>query len=128
LDVLRLGTFCILDVLGLGRVEAWTFCSWDVLQLGHYVFGHFVFGTFCCLDVMSLDVLYVHLQLGQSWYQNKHTLLKKLKKFNREYLRYFSFERKTKKWNSVFTILHIPCKFQQNQSKKVAVGLNGLIY
>jgi hypothetical protein len=31
-----------------------------------------------------------------------------------------------KKWISGFTILHIPCKFQQNQLKKVAVGLNGL--
>jgi hypothetical protein len=38
----------------------------------------------------------------------------------------FHFKEKQKKWNSVFTILHIPCTFQQNRPKKVAVGLNGL--
>ncbi len=38
----------------------------------------------------------------------------------------FHFKEKQKKWNSKFTILHIPCKFQQNLPKKVAVGLNGL--
>jgi hypothetical protein len=36
----------------------------------------------------------------------------------------FHFKEKQKKWNSVFTILQIPCKFQQNRLKKVAVGLN----
>jgi hypothetical protein len=49
-----------------------------------------------------------------------------LKKFNRKYIHYFSFKRKTKKVEFFFTILHIPCKFQQNRLKKVAVGLNGL--
>jgi hypothetical protein len=39
--------FCILDVLGLGRFEAW-----DILRLGCCAAG-----TFCSLDVMSLDVL-----------------------------------------------------------------------
>jgi hypothetical protein len=38
----------------------------------------------------------------------------------------FHFKEKQKKWNSVFTIIQIPCKFQQNRLKKVAVGLNGL--
>jgi hypothetical protein len=38
-----------LDVLGLGRFEAW-----DVLRL-----GRFAAGTFCSLDIMSLNVLYL---------------------------------------------------------------------
>jgi hypothetical protein len=55
-DVLRLGTFFILDVLGLGRFEAW-----DVLRL-----GRFEAGTYCSLDLMSLDILYLDvLQLGR---------------------------------------------------------------
>ncbi len=39
----------MLDVLGLGRFEAW-----DVLRL-----GRFEAGTFCSLDLMSLDILYL---------------------------------------------------------------------
>jgi hypothetical protein len=38
----------------------------------------------------------------------------------------FHFKEKQKKWNPVFTILQLPCKFQQNRLKKVAVGLNGI--
>jgi hypothetical protein len=37
-----------------------------------------------------------------------------------------SFENKTKKWNSIFTITNVPCKFQQNLSKKMALGTNGI--
>jgi hypothetical protein len=38
---MRLGTFCGLGCFGVG-----TFCSWDVLELGPFVFGHFVVGPF----------------------------------------------------------------------------------
>jgi hypothetical protein len=39
---------------------------------------------------------------------------------------FFILKKNKKKWNSVLTFLQIPCKFQQNWPKKVAVGLNGL--
>jgi hypothetical protein len=35
------------------------------------------------------------------------------------------FKNKTKKWNSVFTIIIVPCKFQQNLYQKMALGTNG---
>jgi hypothetical protein len=36
------------------------------------------------------------------------------------------FKNKTKKWNSIFTIISVPCKFKQNLSKKMALSTNGL--
>ncbi len=39
---------------------------------------------------------------------------------------FFNLKKEKKKWNSVFIILQIPYKFQQNWPKKVAVGLSGL--
>jgi hypothetical protein len=36
------------------------------------------------------------------------------------------FKNKTKKWNSIFTIISVPCKFQQNVSQKMALGTNRL--
>jgi hypothetical protein len=38
---LGLGTFW-----GLGHFEAGTFCIWDILELGRFVLGHFVLGRF----------------------------------------------------------------------------------
>jgi hypothetical protein len=46
-------TFCILDVLELGRFEAWdvlrlrTFCILDVLELGRFGAGTLCLWTFC---------------------------------------------------------------------------------
>jgi hypothetical protein len=37
------------------------------------------------------------------------------------------FKNKTKKWNSIFTIISVPCTFQQNLSKKMALGTNVLV-
>ncbi len=37
-----------------------------------------------------------------------------------------AFKNKTKKWNSIFTIISVPWKFQQNLSRKMALGSNGL--
>jgi hypothetical protein len=31
-----------------------------------------------------------------------------------------------KKWNSIFTILSNPCKFERYRLKKMALGTNGL--
>ncbi len=39
---------------------------------------------------------------------------------------FLSFKNKTKKWNSIFTILYILCKFEQSLSKKVVSGHAGL--
>ena len=36
------------------------------------------------------------------------------------------FKNKTKKWNSIFAIMYIPCKFYQNLSKEVVKDVNGL--
>ncbi len=36
------------------------------------------------------------------------------------------FKKKIKKWNSVLTFINIPCKFEQDRSKKVAKDVNGL--
>ena len=55
-NVLSLGTYVPWDVLSLGTFCLWTFCLWDVLSLGRC----FVPGTFCPLwrfvpfDVLSL--------------------------------------------------------------------------
>jgi hypothetical protein len=38
----------------------------------------------------------------------------------------FILEKNKKRGILFFTILQIPCKFQQNRPQKVAVGLNGL--
>jgi hypothetical protein len=38
----------------------------------------------------------------------------------------FILQRNKKKWNSVFAIVDIPCNFQQNLPKEMAIGLNGL--
>ena len=57
-----LGHFVPWDLLSLGLYVPGTFCPlgrfvpWDVLSL-----GRFVPGTFCPWDVLSWDVLYVHL-------------------------------------------------------------------
>jgi hypothetical protein len=34
--------------------------------------------------------------------------------------------KKIKKWNSNFTFINVPCKFQKDRPKKVAMGINGL--
>ncbi len=36
--------------------------------------------------------------------------------------------KKIKKWNSNFTFINVPCKFQKDRPNKVAMGINGLIY
>jgi hypothetical protein len=36
------------------------------------------------------------------------------------------FTEKQKKWNSVFAIMDIPCNFQRNRPKEMAIGLYGL--
>ncbi len=66
------------------------------------------------------------LKFVQSWCQNKRTLLKNSKNSIASIFIIFHFKEKQIKQNSVFTILHISCKFPQNRPKKVAVGLNGL--
>ncbi len=36
------------------------------------------------------------------------------------------FTEKQKKWNSDFAIVDIPCNFQRNRPKEMAIGFNGL--
>jgi hypothetical protein len=36
------------------------------------------------------------------------------------------FKNKPKKWNSIFTISYVSCKFEQNLSKEVVKDVNGL--
>ena len=72
-DVLSLGTFCLWDVLSVGRFVLGMFCllgrsvPWDVLSLGLFVpwdvwsLGTFCLGTFCmCIIFGSSIIIWSH--------------------------------------------------------------------
>jgi hypothetical protein len=59
---------------------------------------------------------------------NKPAPLKKIEKIQSRISSLFFILKKNKKRGILFfNILQIPCQFQQNRPKKVAVGLNGLM-
>jgi hypothetical protein len=51
---------------------------------------------------------------------------KKTQKYLNANIFVFHFIEEQKMWNSVFATVTIPCNFQQNRQKKMAIGLNGI--
>jgi hypothetical protein len=58
---------------------------------------------------------------------SKHAVFRKCETIHAQISPLFLTSKGTKKWSPVFTIPHIPCKFRQDLSRKVAMATNGLI-
>jgi hypothetical protein len=78
-------------------------------------------------DFNSLCSILYTVKIWYSWKVRQPRTIKKTQKYSNAIIFVvLHFTEKQKKWNSVFAIMDIPCNFQRNRPKEMAIILNGL--